>query len=95
MSGLETFLWGLGGAALGYIALNILPILTAEIEGKEVRVQWGWLFAALFIYVLVGGLLAVVIGDATSPKHAAFYGMGWNTIVKGGSEIVRLGGTRG
>lgn len=90
MSSLETFLWGLGGALIGYVAVNVLPSLTAKAQGKSVDINWFWLAIAGIIYFLAGGFIAAAMGDATMPKHAVFYGMGWNAIVKGGGEGVKL-----
>lgn len=91
LSSLETFLWGLGGAGVGYIAVTVLPILTSKARGKPIVVNVAYLFLALAVYVLAGGFVAAIIGDATEPKHAAFYGMGWDTLVRSGGDVI-LGG---
>jgi hypothetical protein len=31
----------------------------------------------------LGGLVAYLIGDATAPRHAVFYGIGWQGLLGG------------
>ena len=44
--------------------------------------------------VLCGGVMAIVLGDATKPKHAFFYGAGWEALVKGAAETARRAAER-
>jgi uncharacterized membrane protein YbjE (DUF340 family) len=34
-------------------------------------------------YLIAGGIVAYVIGDATLPRHAIAYGLGWQGLVGG------------
>jgi hypothetical protein len=88
-----TFLWGCAGAFLSYLAIYILPQLRSLLQDEN------WNFSAkrvaIFIFIALGliaggGLFAAIIGDATLPKHAAFYGVGWEAAVKGVYDGSRL-----
>lgn len=94
MSGLTTFLWGLGGAAIGYIVVGVLPFLKSKAEGKSIDTKWGWLFIYMMIYSLVGGFLAVAfIGGNAEPKHAVSFVMSGVTMFRGGfGEGLKLTG---
>lgn len=93
MSSLEIFGWGLAGAFVSYVAVFVLPELRRLLDkeadfDKRRLVIFGII---LLFFVGVGGLLTLAIGDASVPKHAFFYGAGWEGIVlKGGGEGVSL-----
>lgn len=86
----QTFLWGVAGALLGYVSLFVLPVLTAKAEGKRIEVNFPWMIVLAIVYIFGGGIFAMIIGDATAPKHAAFYGVGWEAAFKGAGEGTRL-----
>jgi hypothetical protein len=37
----------------------------------------------LIIFMALGGLIAYLVGDATDPRHALFYGLGWQGTIGG------------
>ena len=89
MSGLETFVWGVAGSFVAYLAVFVLPELRSLLEQEKSDV--GSLRVTVFVAIMLamiigGGLLAVAIGDASEPKHAFFYGAGWEGFLKGAGE---------
>jgi len=92
MPSLETFLWGGVGAGISYLAIFILPELRRLLENDEpISKRRITLFVCILAVMVVGGGgLATVIGDALLPKHAAFYGAGWQTLIKGSSSAAML-----
>ncbi len=92
----ETFLWGSLGSLLSYLAIFILPQLRAFADKEEMHVSCKHVMLFLGIAVIMilgGGLFAVIIGDASLPKHAAFYGAGWEAGAKGlagaGNQVLK------
>jgi hypothetical protein len=37
----------------------------------------------IVVYVVVGGAVAWIVGDATHPKQAVAYGLGWQGLIGG------------
>ena len=91
MSGIETFAWGVLGAFLGYIFIFLLPQLRPIYNGSLIFNFRRIMVALLAVLILIacGGLLAVAMGDASHPKHAIFYGAGWEGFFKGGLETLK------
>lgn len=93
MSPAQTFVWGAAGALLAYLAAILLPELRAHLRTKRPTLTSArllLLMLVLVIHVAAGGIFAVILGDATLPKHAAFYGAGWEGgIIKGAVELGR------
>jgi hypothetical protein len=86
MSNLDTFLWGMGGALLAYVAMYVLPLVKAKAGKQTINANIWWLEMLVLLYVAGGGLFAWMMGDAAIPKHAAFYGIGWDVSLKGAAE---------
>ena len=93
----ETFLWGSLGSLLSCLAIFILPQLRTLAGREEIHFPFKriLLFSCIaVIMILGGGLFAAIIGDASLPKHAAFYGAGWEASAKGlagaGSQFLKI-----
>ena len=93
MSNWEIFLWGAVGSFLSYLAIYALPQLRDLYTAKDQRIPKGRFVLLIVIGAVMvegGSLFAVIIGDATRPKHAAFYGAGWEAGIKGVASVARL-----
>ena len=83
----EIFLWGVTGAFMALVAVQGLPLAEALLRGELAwRPTPGRLlgltgFVAFFLGL--GGAVALLLGDATEPKHAIAYGLGWQAILGG------------
>ena len=86
LSTFETFLWGCAGGGAAYLLVFALPELR-NLWNQQIpfpsmgRVIVALLLAAVFI--TLGGVAAVVIGDAREAKHAIAYGIGFEAILGG------------
>lgn len=94
MSFFEIFWWGAVGSFLGYMAVFVLPQLRLLMEKKEREtIVWKYMILIGIVMAVRGGLFAVIMGDASLPKHAAFYGIGWEAGVKGivsaGRQVIK------
>ncbi len=92
LSGSATFLWGAVGGATGYLLVFMLPWLT-RIAKDEVEVNFSWprllsVIGLFLVYVALGGVAALFVGEATEAKHAITYGLGFEGILKGASEAM-------
>ncbi len=83
-----TFIWGCFGGLLAFLFMFALPWLISlwraagepELPGSA-RIS---VFLGIFVIVIVlGGGVALAIGDAKEVKHAIAYGMGWQTFIRG------------
>ena len=91
MGDAETFWWGIVGAMMSYSVVFLTPNIPALLaEDLELRPRRIFLFGLVMTFLVgLGGLLAVAMGDALQPKHALFYGAGWEGLFKGGVETTR------
>jgi hypothetical protein len=81
----ETFLFGTLGGGIAYVPVFVLPQLRQWYEkgiGWQSRSQVYAALAILVVYLLMAGGFAIIVGGATEPKHAIFYGIGWEAGVK-------------
>ena len=84
---LQTFVWGVVGGGMAYVAAFVLPQLPALMEKG---IGWpGWRIlasyvVAAFVFTAMGGGVALWIGGATQYKHAIAYGLAWESLLKGG-----------
>lgn len=86
LTALQTFLWGCVGGGAAYLLVFALP---------ELRKLWnvgppfptaGRIVVAILlatVYVMLGGVAAVIVGDAVEVKHAIAYGLGFEALLGG------------
>jgi uncharacterized membrane protein YbjE (DUF340 family) len=56
------------------------------LDGADLHVSFTHIAGFLVVlvgYLVAGGLVAYLIGDATAPRHAIAYGLGWHGLVGG------------
>lgn len=91
LSASATFLWGALGGLAGYAVAFLLPWMSQLARGEiQLEVTWGrllGLFGVMSMYVGLGGVAAVLVGDALEVKHALAYGLGFEGILKGAIEV--------
>lgn len=92
LSGSATFFWGVVGGLAAYIAVFVLPNLRQVLDSgvnhvNRVRLI-GFLLVAI-VYPMMGGIVALAIGDAMHEKHAIAYGVAWESILKAGTVAVQ------
>jgi len=82
-----TFLWGSLGAVVTFLVVFVLPEAIVAMKGRSTRaLSLVNVVAALvvaLIFIIVGGVVAVVIGDVTDAKQALTYGLGIEGIIGG------------
>ena len=87
LSDWTAFKWGVVGALMALLAVQGLPI-----AAKLARHELDWepnlsgtlgVLAFTSFFLGLGGGVAVLVGEATDPKHAVFYGLGWQGILGG------------
>lgn len=93
LSGPETFFWGALGGITGYALVFVLPwmlqLARGEIDLNMRPSRLVGLVGLLVLFVGLGGMAAYIVGDATEAKHAIAYGLGFEGILKCGSEAFR------
>jgi uncharacterized membrane protein YbjE (DUF340 family) len=55
-------------------------------HGADLHINPRRIFGAVLVlggFIAAGGTVAVLVGGATSPKHAIAYGLGWQSIIGG------------
>jgi hypothetical protein len=93
LSNSATFLWGAVGGAAGYALVFLLPWLTAVAKG-EVSLDFSWtrllgVIGLFFVYISLGGVAALLVGEASEIKHAIAYGLGFEGVLKGAAEAIK------
>jgi hypothetical protein len=86
LSDLATFGYGALGALGSLVFVAILPWGLGLMGGAELIVSFPRLVGVVVVVVAtmaLGGLVAFVVGDATSARHAVFYGLGWQGLIGG------------
>ena len=86
MTNWETFLWGCAGGGAAYLLVFAMPELrrlwnTGAPMPPISRVVVALMLAAVFI--TLGGVAAVIVGDAKEAKHAIAYGLGFEALLGG------------
>ena len=89
----EIFGWGVAGAAIGYVVVYVrpmLPLLFRANVRRPVINYWniGGLIIVGSVLISCGGLIALAFNNATESTHALFYGIGWESLVKSGSQAI-------
>ncbi len=72
----------------------IEPALKALARGAELRLTFGRIVGALLvigIFIVAGGVVALLVGDAMRPKQAIAYGLGWQGLIGGFLQGQRAG----
>jgi hypothetical protein len=82
------------------VALAVVQVLPFAIELAKGKANWtfsvGRLAGAalvLAIFIVGGGVVALLIGDATVAKQAIAYGLGWQATVGGFIQGTRAVGS--
>ncbi|MDA8265760.1 MAG: hypothetical protein M0T79_10535 [Actinomycetota bacterium] len=91
MSGPVTFGWGCLGALFGFLAVFGLPFLVDQLRSTEefkVPSVWRIILTTLFVltWASLGSGGALMVGGVTAAKQAMLYGLGWQSIFKGGTQ---------
>ncbi|MFQ6027027.1 MAG: hypothetical protein ACE5Q6_06000 [Dehalococcoidia bacterium] len=97
MSDLEIFGWGMAGAVASFCSIVVLPELQRLYSG-EITIDRQRIIVAVIraaIFMSIGGIVAVVLSDASQPRRAAFfYGAGWEGLLKGGGAGLNMLGRK-
>lgn len=76
--------------------VQVLPFGLALLQGAVFKVTLlrviGFLLV-LTVFIAAGGVVAILVGDATEPKQAIAYGLGWQGLI-GGFLQGTVGGPR-
>jgi hypothetical protein len=86
LSDAETFAWGAVGAVVALLVVHVLPWAIALTKGADAHIAfWRVVGAVLMfaIFALGGGVVAMLVGDATEAKQAIAYGLGWQGLIGG------------
>ena len=86
----ETFYWGAAGSFLAFLAIFVTPRFPEMVKRDSLTLSFSRITIYLFIMLTMvgsGALFAVVMGDATLPKHAAVYGATWEAGLKALSNV--------
>lgn len=55
-------------------------------KGAELQISATRIVGVVLVvvgYVVAGGLVAYLVGDASAPRHAIAYGLGWQGLIGG------------
>ena len=94
---MEIFFLGVIGAFTAFTSIVVLPQLQGALDGSLEHQKKHIVIAGIMVvfFMLSGGLVAWVLGDASEPKRAAFfYGAGWQAFAKGGGTLVTIAGSQ-
>jgi hypothetical protein len=94
MTTVETFWWGCLGGLCGYLAAFVLPWLKDlwEHSDQDIKVTVTRLVLFLCIcvvYILIGGIAALLIAQGAEPKQAIAAGIASETLLKAGTSLPR------
>jgi hypothetical protein len=94
MSAVETYWWGCLGGVCGYLAAFVLPWLKDLWDYPDqdikltVTVTRVILVACIgAVYVLIGGIAALLIANGAEPKQAIAAGIASETLLKAGTSL--------
>lgn len=79
-----TFWYGALGAIAAFIIVQVLPWGYALLNGADLHISPRNVLGAVLIvgaFIVGGGFIAVIIGDATLARHALAYGFAWQSLV--------------
>lgn len=89
------FWWGALGAVLALLVVQVLPFLFEALHKNAAPdiALWKVGIAAgiLVIFVLGGGVAALIPGDASKKGEALAYGLAWQASLGGAIQGVRAG----
>jgi hypothetical protein len=71
---------------IALLVVQVLPWAQALAGGADLHLTFPRLLGALLIvlvFIVAGGGIAVLVGDATHPKQAIAYGLGWQGLIGG------------
>ncbi len=66
--------------------VQILPWGLRLMNGADLHISVGRIVGFVVVlaaYLALGGLVAYLVGDATAPRHAIAYGLGWQGLIGG------------
>lgn len=79
-------MYGALGAVCALFLAQVLPWGFNLVRGREFRPTWPGSLGALIVlvgFILGGGVIALMVGGATTPKHAVAYGLAWQSLFGG------------
>lgn len=83
----SAFLWGCVGGFAALAVTQLLPLGIAAAKSGQGWTLTPWRIAGVLvvfaIFVAIGGIVAIAMGDAVKPGQAIFYGIGSQAIVAG------------
>lgn len=71
---------------MALLVTQLLPWGISLAKGREFHPTWPRSLGALvvlLIFLLAGGVVALLVGGATTPKHALAYGLAWQSLFGG------------
>ena len=71
---------------MALLVTQLLPWGIALAKGRDFEPSWTrslGAFIVLLVFPLGGGIIALVVGGATTPKHAIIYGIAWQSLFGG------------
>lgn len=81
-----TFGYGALGALISLVIVQAIPWGFALMRGADFHVSSRRVLGAVIViggYMVAGGVVASVIGDAKAARHAIAYGLGWQGLIGG------------
>ena len=66
--------------------VQVLPWGLALTRGADLHITPSRVLGAILVvvaFLCIGGLVAVLLGDATRPRQAIAYGLGWQGLIGG------------
>lgn len=82
----STFKYGAVGAVVALLVVHVLPWALALAGGADVNISVGRIIGVVLVlgvFIVGGGIVAILVGDATEPKQAIAYGLGWQGTIGG------------
>jgi hypothetical protein len=86
LSDAATFGYGSLGAVVALLVVQVLPWAIGLAKGADFQITPLRILGAIvvfLIFVLAGGVVAMLVGDAQHPKQAIAYGLGWQGLIGG------------
>jgi hypothetical protein len=95
LSDAETFAWGSVGSVVALLVVQVLPWAISLAQGADFHFTFPRLVGALLvlaIFIIAGGVVAMLVGDANEAKQAIAYGLGWQGLIGGFIQGTRATG---
>lgn len=92
LSDAATFGYGSLGAVVALLVVQVLPWAVRLAKGADFQITLPRVLGAglvFLIFVVAGGVVAMLVGDAEHPKQAIAYGLGWQGLIGGFLQSAR------